>query len=308
MKWEARYVFVHDYTVHDELILLLGAYLEGLVHEGKLQKWFYIRYWEGGPHIRLRWMPSSEYDLNEQFCEAIRHFFVDHSTIPQLSKEKYYQNHKFDGVPRTLDSLPWHAHGEILAADYEPEYDRYGGQELMPLTEHLFMISSKYATAVIEATRGNSLSTRFIYALAIVKRLTHKVWEQLMPKIALEEFYQNCMQSWVQLYSITDLQYAETLLNHCRRQVAAIQKIVARLAVDATYLEFQDGLLEGLTQIADAIKDDKRFRSILYSHLHMFFNRIGIVPEYECAVYYLLKELGGELRVEGSFFEQTGAI
>lgn len=308
MTWETRYVFVHDYELHDELILRIGTYLQKLTHAENLQKWFFLRYWEGGPHIRLRWLAERDVQPDDEILTMVRQFLAEHPPLVRLTKEKYYQNHKFDGSPLEHHALPWYEHGQMVSADYEPEYDRYGGQALMPLTEHLFMVSSRYALDVILATRSNPSSIRLIYALAILKRLSGEVWEQGMLEIELSEFYHNCMQSWVRLYSIQDLQYADILLNKCRRQAASIRNIVACLSTDASYLSFQDGLLAGLDQIMNAVHDNKKFRSILFSHLHMFLNRLGVAPEYECAVYYILRELGGELHDGAHIRKSSGAI
>lgn len=59
-KWLSIHVWYHDLTHHDDLIVLgIKPLVHKLRSEKVLRRCFFIRYWTGGPHVRLRLLPES---------------------------------------------------------------------------------------------------------------------------------------------------------------------------------------------------------------------------------------------------------
>ena len=53
--------------------LLMGGVsplIEHLRREGVLARWFFLRYWDGGPHLRLRLLPNSGHNAEEEIGRA----------------------------------------------------------------------------------------------------------------------------------------------------------------------------------------------------------------------------------------------
>jgi thiopeptide-type bacteriocin biosynthesis protein len=80
-------------------------------------RFFFIRYWEGGPHIRLRLRPARGVD------PAVLRGQVDVAFGGRLS---------------------------VIHAAYEPELERYGGPERIDIAERQFEASSRAVLAALE--------------------------------------------------------------------------------------------------------------------------------------------------------------
>ena len=110
--------------------------------------WFFIRYWQGGPHVRLRIG-----DLDAPRADAVERSLADRldsagkltrDEEPVTDTEYRSDADRFAAGEHGVDSTV----GELLAPGvhsgwYAPEYDRYGGRDLMPATERLFQLSSE---------------------------------------------------------------------------------------------------------------------------------------------------------------------
>lgn len=110
--------------------------------------WFFIRYWQRGPHLRLRIadLPAEQADsaaaaLSGRMTAAL-------SGLDDTQRiEQHSYAHLVSGIARVgeggqsmaVDTL---APAGVLAQDYEPEIDRYGGRSQLGLSEDLFHLSS----------------------------------------------------------------------------------------------------------------------------------------------------------------------
>ncbi|MFE0171095.1 thiopeptide-type bacteriocin biosynthesis protein [Streptomyces sp. NPDC059002] len=116
--------------------------------------WFFIRYWQGGPHVRLRLadldaaeLPRVEAELTRRLAAAGR---LRAGEEPLGESDYRADATRFaaneSGVDRHVQDLrPPGVH----PATYEPETERYGGAALMPRTEELFQLSSELVIALL---------------------------------------------------------------------------------------------------------------------------------------------------------------
>ncbi|HBI1770653.1 TPA: lantibiotic dehydratase [Enterococcus faecalis] len=99
----------------EEVITFVNYFIEELSTEASIDISYFMRYSDPLPHIRLRIKADKQYlfEIAERFNRFISP--LQHSKL--VSK--------------------------YIIATYYPENERYGGQELMPLAEHLFQIDSQ---------------------------------------------------------------------------------------------------------------------------------------------------------------------
>ncbi|MEV7611455.1 thiopeptide-type bacteriocin biosynthesis protein [Streptomyces sp. NPDC089799] len=132
----------------------LPALLAPLREAGLLHRWFFIRYWEGGPHLRIRLLPqpgAGRAATPDALDAAVRRAFADvpregHdpegylASIGDLAAASVVSDPTVD---RRLAAtvLPPGVH----AADYVPETDRYGTGAALEATEEVFTLSSELA-------------------------------------------------------------------------------------------------------------------------------------------------------------------
>lgn len=290
-EWKTYYIYYYDNQKQDELITLIQKKMTALLEDKKILKWFFIRYWEGGPHIRVRFLTSQNLEYKEVFTDVIA-FIKDNPFNGILTKKDYYSNITFEGPLKNIDELPWYEEGEIIDTEYLPEYDRYGGEKLMPLTETLFMESSELSGNLINLSKNKGFIMRFVLSAITVTNIVNQLEEQGFLGILKNDFYDNCVKCWRGINSINDMTYADKLLQNCIKNSEVIDKLNKIMGNDSTYKYLIENLLDGFTQIYREIKDYKYFRSILFSHLHMINNRLGIIPEYECALYFSIMKGG----------------
>jgi hypothetical protein len=123
------------------LTKIVKPYCNTVLETGAAKYFFFIRYWERGSHIRLR-------------------FFGEKNTLYNIVKpnlEGYFSN-VFDMNPSRRDdpNYPpnveaddiWFPNNSIQFVDYEPEIERYAGKYGLTIVEKQFFASSK---AVLES-------------------------------------------------------------------------------------------------------------------------------------------------------------
>lgn len=153
-NWLSVHVFLSD-PVQSERYLRerLDPAVRRWCADDALDRWFFIRYWEGGPHLRIRLsgrIAASEANAIDVLSDGIAAFCSNNPP----SREAYYRNHTFDGRPVAVDALPWYAEGTVTRVDYQPEILRYGGADAIAANEQLFDLSSRLALSLCKATEG----------------------------------------------------------------------------------------------------------------------------------------------------------
>jgi thiopeptide-type bacteriocin biosynthesis protein len=126
--------------------------------------WFFIRYWQGGPHLRLRIA-----DLGDPAATRITAELTARTdaVTAELPPEDRITAASYRQAARPLADLGEGGHaldlGELLPpgvhpAVYEPEIRRYGGPGNMALSEELFHASSVVALRACRARPGHGRS------------------------------------------------------------------------------------------------------------------------------------------------------
>ncbi|MET8764686.1 thiopeptide-type bacteriocin biosynthesis protein [Lentzea sp. NPDC004782] len=98
-------------------------------------EWYFLRYWETGPHLRVRIRNAGD-------TTELRRTL--HTLIAQQD---------FATEP---DEAGWLPHGDVREVEYVPETDRYGGPQALPVAEEVFCRSTEVAIAVLKAARTDS--------------------------------------------------------------------------------------------------------------------------------------------------------
>lgn len=140
-RWPAWHLF-HDEDLDGLLWEVARPLIRQLLAEGLADSFFFIRYPEGGNHIRLRLhcAPGQPPGPLEQRTEAL--------LAPLTAAWK----------PRPSTRSPAPAPLSVRRAPFEPELERYGGQALLPLSLDFFTLSSVDALRFVEQWGGQPRS------------------------------------------------------------------------------------------------------------------------------------------------------
>lgn len=109
----------------------VAPFVRASFEEHVADSFFFVRYWERGPHIRLRLRTTVPEELDRRVDAHFSEFFTRYPSTRPAAGEGWLPN---DSVQRI---------------DYEPETERYGGPERLPLAEEQFEASSRGVLAIL---------------------------------------------------------------------------------------------------------------------------------------------------------------
>ncbi|MEV7186328.1 thiopeptide-type bacteriocin biosynthesis protein [Kitasatospora sp. NPDC093102] len=232
-------------------------------------EWFFIRYGEGGPHLRIRYRgPGPAPDSLA-------------AELTRLAARRTPPDGPFAG-----------GHGEVTAVPYEPETERYGGAALLPVAEEVFTHSTRTAVRALRAL-GAAPEDRLPLALDLAHATAHALG---LDELAASRWLRRHAASWRWVTEFRPLPGAAV---HVRvntvfarqREALAHRARVLRAALDAGTAE--PWLGDWAARVADtaarmravaAPDSAERLSWIWASQLHMLFNRLGVGPDEERAV------------------------
>ncbi|WP_427338053.1 thiopeptide-type bacteriocin biosynthesis protein [Caloranaerobacter sp. DY30410] len=281
MGWDSYHIFIHETNLHDVfLVKFFSKFIRKLEDNNLLDKYFYIRYWQGGPHIRFRVKKRGEngkyirQELNKIFDE----FNLEYNNSLILKPEDYYRNHKFDGQPVKKEDLYWCDNRTIVEIPYIPEIDRYGGENVIELSEDLFHISSRLSLLILEKIEDNPnkkiIAALDLFSVAIQiledKAKFNEIYSSFWAKHRNEKInYSKLTQKLIDIYSSRYHYIKDNLKN----------------------IQYNDWYMNLKTILDNIVKNQTKYKtqnqariSILASHIHMMNNRLGVYPQYESMI------------------------
>lgn len=144
--WSSTHIFYSQPGQADLIVLKLRDLMDSIQHQSSVTdcKWFFIRYFDGGAHIRFRTcnVAAPQVDwLRAQVAAYLR-------VIDAGQASEWY-----DRTAQTLEERQIYPPGSVVVIDYVPELQRYGGEYALPLNEDLFCVSTKIVCKIIEAAQ-----------------------------------------------------------------------------------------------------------------------------------------------------------
>lgn len=254
IMWHSFHVYIHDYKLLDEY---LQSEFEHLICNN-LQSdidYFFIRYWLGGPHIRLRIKENVDFDA-KIFLKILKKSvdnFLSYKTPVLIDREKFYTPEMLKG--EGITEVFWKEHGTVELDEYKPEIPRYGGERGIYYAEKLFVQSSKLAQKLNKMSFSKRLfaAIDLLYFSFEVKDKT----EMAQKYCDLWEIYHKNESSLKMITSLTS------------RRVSYLK-------------ENRDKAFKIYEEYIDLLKNNPT--KIMFSHIHMTNNRIGVYPELEYCI------------------------
>ncbi|KWT63921.1 hypothetical protein ADL21_00810 [Streptomyces albus subsp. albus] len=160
-SWELH-VPVFDRDVMDQVIREVVAPCAAEISGGGTVRWFYLRYWQRGPHIRVRMRDLPDTDARTVQRDFSRRLATVNSAVPRhrwLTPAAYRTYAaplaRAGELGRSLSVSDLVAPG-VRHGHYEPEYSRYGGREAMDDAEVSFRDSSELAVGLLARRPGQA--------------------------------------------------------------------------------------------------------------------------------------------------------
>lgn len=191
-NWFSVYIF-HNISFEKVLIEGIQPLIQNMVNSKFITSYFFIRYWDNGPHIRLRVLPSEV--LSEERCEYL--------IIDKLSN--YFKKSQHNNTYYSVES---HL--------YNRDYDRYGGLKAMQISEKQFALSTK---TVLQVLNNNIHNWEYSTAISIAMQM-HLLFARVIfnNRTDILNFFQKIHKNW--------LGYSVKLDQHANVTNAEIEKTI----------------------------------------------------------------------------------
>jgi thiopeptide-type bacteriocin biosynthesis protein len=298
--WMALHIHLSDPVLATRfLVEWLHPRLRALHEGGRIQRWFYLHYWDGGPHLRVRVQGLAATE-RPAWQAAVAEATPAWRAPNPPQREAFYGNHGFDGQPVDATALPWFEEGTVRVVDYEPEYRRYGGAPALAVAERLFHTSSELALRQLGAALVRP-GQRLAQALRLMPAWGRAVAGDDLAGLAA--YFGRYAAFWAS-YSPQTQALADTLQDTAPLPAAEAQSLAPALGAAPHRLDSASRLLHGaLAEARGAwaglyasgelispfdgrvVRDPGLYRAsleaIVGSLMHMHHNRLGLVPAQE---------------------------
>lgn len=325
-SWLAAYIYYSE--PWDKLLVeAVHPFIKKIMNDALAEQYFFIRYWEKGPHIRLRFFGETE-TLFKKVKPLLNDFFSEY-----LKKSP-----SVDIKPGWVDELPedqrWYPNNSVQFIEYEPEVERYGGPYAIVIAEKQFEASSKAVLAIIsesadwsyERAMGSAIQLHLAFAFAVSMTLEevkyfydliYRSWfhrayynyeknvseEELKKRseITLKAFEENFVRQKDFLVAThktlwnafkENIEFEQDWLNEWIADVRNIDEELTRLQEQGKFIVPQ----YYNTPIPSSIRKTMYDKMVVYeSYIHMTNNRIGILNRDEAFLGFLIKRSVEEL-------------
>ena len=273
-----KYVSIHLF--YEELNFLLRNVVFPFIElgkEGKLfQSYFFIRYSEGGKHIRLRLLTNEEAKLNAFTKHYFDQFFNEYPSTRTDEDDSFYPNNSIQFI------------------DYKPEIERYGGDKLLKIAEEGFHHSSEIARQLMTSSDVWNNEMAIGISLQIQIMFAHAVG---FSKEETQQFFENYYKSWLFVFDEkirkTDTFQSQFKKSSHQSSIDFASSFWLNLEEDVNFEEsfLTDWYLKNQTLAKQLQLNNNQDYSIYESLLHMTNNRLGISNYDEVLLAFILKNI-----------------
>jgi hypothetical protein len=175
---DGGWVSVHAFYQDDADNLLrgvVGPLVADLAANGIAEEFFFLRYWDGGPHLRLRVRPLVSGDratVERIVCGRFEEYLSRAPSEDRLSATDYARAaealaHR-EGLASYMERP--YPNNTALLVPYRREHDRYGHGAAMDAVERHFVESSRIALRAVRLRPSTGQRLAVAYAVLLLSR------------------------------------------------------------------------------------------------------------------------------------------
>ena len=169
-RWRAHHFFYHG-SLDAALRHFVRPAVAELTERRLIDRFFFIRYTLGGPHLRLRYRVAAEEPaVDEVLHGAAARFLERWRSVSALDPERIRQESRAILDQVAEESELYYEDNSLLPFPFHPEVDRYGGPELLEPSLDFFAVSSAQALDVICDPAWESSGRRGAIAMRLLLR------------------------------------------------------------------------------------------------------------------------------------------
>ncbi|MFD5737424.1 thiopeptide-type bacteriocin biosynthesis protein [Streptomyces sioyaensis] len=290
---------------------LQAGFLRDVIHPvvreaGMRNRFWYLRYWQGGPHIRFRL-----HEASEETVESVRSRLA--AAMPALDAEQtaeYEQQSSHQPGLAALEGakpVEVRAAGTVEAAVYSPEYAKYGGTTGLRIAEELFRSTS---TAVLDLLAG--LTDRQLAASPAGPAL--RVMAMSLKGSGLnaeqsQDFLSHYEEDWRRWVPPGYDEKWAGMYEKTRSRVTSLCSTVWRDGVTDVFHDTYTKALKSAQSaqvtstggdVAELVLEETPYAHCLANYIHTTNNRLGILPAAEAFLAYVIRRSLNELQARAT--------
>ncbi|NJK43574.1 MAG: hypothetical protein HC933_04260 [Pleurocapsa sp. SU_196_0] len=293
--WISLYIYYHEDPT-PLLVHCLKPLVAVLKARAEINSSFFVRYWEGGPHVRFRVLPrqpANASELRAYIQERVRAYLCAHPSRFVIDAKRYgAATAYFSRFERgQVQHFALQPNNSLLEVAYQPEYEAYGGEKSMPAVEELFSDSSDVALAFLEqdVTSERRVGRALLMMLGGLRRFTADPHE-------LRDWFALYNRNWMPALQPDPEVFARVFQTRFERQrdrlIQLVDGVLSPSASADQLLSLWQASLDRLhdhfqSQSQTIARDDLAL--ICLNCLHMHNNRLGISLHEEAYLTYLIK-------------------
>jgi thiopeptide-type bacteriocin biosynthesis protein len=301
MAWQSLHIY---YERRQEPLLTecIGPLVSSARGRG-LVRWFFLRYWKGGPHVRLRFQfePAATPALGDALVARIVEYLRLNPSERRMTGDELERSQRvlaaLEGEP--ADSIVVYPNNMVMPMPYLPEYEKYGGAVGVADAESLFDASSDVVMMLLHDAGGASTSRLGIalsMMLAAFRAAGYAEHEIVEAFAAYVRFCQRFVPAGTWQAWQTKVAERPEALRRCRaamrvpdasRQPVWLQRWTAAFAAAARALRHHAEEVRPAVTLAGRM-DPLQF--VLFNYVHTHNNRLGVPPAVEAQIAHLAHE------------------
>jgi hypothetical protein len=286
--WVSAHVF-HNNELDDLLRARIVPEALALLELGLAEDFFYLRYWESGPHVRVRFLasPDQAASVRQRFTASLEEYFAEHPSQRPVKVEAYQRlcaqlanferRRDYDRCLAPVDSVRY--------VGYLPEYTSFGSGESLRAVHRHFGESSRIAGEALTLPSRHRAAIALAMTLAVVA--TSDITTDALPQV-----------SRTRVVVPFDIAAADRAWSRTGEELIALTRRMtttdpdhAQDSVVTRWLRSVRSLHADLTSLqrqgAFAVPARNPLRHAMSRCLHLHLNRLGLSIAQEVRLRYL---------------------
>lgn len=209
-SWISLHIF-YSSNANPVIVDVIAPLVEDLRVRGTIQRYFFIKYWMEGPHVRLRLQPApgvTKERVKQEIEPMINAYLERRPALYDIDQDEYRSFHKDMFIAEYGQNAWDEKFGEVGEMglrgnntwhyiEYEPEYRRYGGVDGVELAEWHF---EKSSDIVVRCLRDTNVHVRPILLGLSIQISLPLCFAFLRDDVRVQSFLKNYIRYWQETF------------------------------------------------------------------------------------------------------------
>jgi len=259
---EKQWISVHLYynqPWNDLLVKRIMPFVHPTLETGLVERFFFIRYWHRGPHIRLRFYGQVD-QLESILIPNLTNYFEDYFEFhPSYRNDPSYP----EGFP---ESEKWLPNNSIQVIKYTPETHRYGGAAGIEIAEQQFDSSSRVVfQKFLEKENGWNYEDAMAIGILLHVSMVHGM---RLDKTEAVQFFNMFSQSWMpRVVASKKREFKDESLESIRNKIS--------IDFQRSFRAQKDQIVPYINSLWDQLDEDAEFEETYMNDWYKMQTQVG---------------------------------